>query len=122
MSPGTELALDRTFLAHERTLMAWIRTSTSLISFGFSIYKFFQYLVETGVAARPGRLLGPREFAIGMISVGVVALGLAVIEHRRDYRLLEATYGKRHQSLASKLALIVLVMGFVFLIAVLLRK
>ncbi len=44
--PGsTELALDRTYLAHDRTLMAWVRTATSLISFGFTIYKFFQYMI-----------------------------------------------------------------------------
>ena len=39
-----ELALKRTLLAHQRTLMAWIRTSASMISFGFTIYKFFEYL------------------------------------------------------------------------------
>jgi putative membrane protein len=37
------LAVDRTWLAHERTLMAWVRTATSMISFGFTIYKFFQF-------------------------------------------------------------------------------
>jgi uncharacterized membrane protein YidH (DUF202 family) len=26
-------------LAYERTLMAWVRTAASMISFGFSIYK-----------------------------------------------------------------------------------
>ena len=41
---ATKLAVERTRLAYERTLMAWVRTSTSLISFGFTIYKFFQYL------------------------------------------------------------------------------
>ena len=46
MATNEELALRRTFLAHERTLMAWIRTSVSLISFGFTIYKFFQYLAQ----------------------------------------------------------------------------
>ena len=40
---GTRLAVDRTALAHERTLMAWIRTAASLISFGFTIYKFFDF-------------------------------------------------------------------------------
>ena len=35
--------------------MAWIRTSLSMISFGFTIYKFFQYLRESGeVVARGG--------------------------------------------------------------------
>jgi len=32
---ATKLALDRTRVAHERTLMAWTGTATSLISFGF---------------------------------------------------------------------------------------
>jgi uncharacterized membrane protein YidH (DUF202 family) len=31
--------------------MAWIRTSLSMIGFGFSIHKFFQYLPEE-IAAR----------------------------------------------------------------------
>jgi putative membrane protein len=31
------LVLDRTWLAHERTLKAWVRTATSMIGFGFTI-------------------------------------------------------------------------------------
>jgi putative membrane protein len=34
------LALDRTRMAAERTLMAWVRTALSMIGFGFTIYKF----------------------------------------------------------------------------------
>lgn len=40
----TELAIKRSAIASERTLMAWLRTAISMIGFGFSIYKFFQYL------------------------------------------------------------------------------
>ena len=36
------LAFERTRNSYENTMMSWIRTSTSLITFGFSIYKFFQ--------------------------------------------------------------------------------
>jgi hypothetical protein len=32
------LALDRTRMASERTLMAWVRTALSMISFGFTIW------------------------------------------------------------------------------------
>ena len=42
----TDLAVQRTVIAAERTLMAWIRTAISMIGFGFSIYKFFQYQAE----------------------------------------------------------------------------
>jgi len=35
-----------------RTMMAWIRTATSLITFGFSVYKFFQIELKSA-AGRP---------------------------------------------------------------------
>ena len=37
---STELARERSREAADRTIMAWIRTSLSLISFGFGIGKF----------------------------------------------------------------------------------
>jgi Domain of unknown function (DUF202) len=46
LDSGTRLAMDRTRLAYERTMMAWIRTAASLISFGFTIYKFFQLEIK----------------------------------------------------------------------------
>ena len=53
LDTGTKLALDRTWLAHERTMLAWVRTAASLISFGFTIYKFFQ--LELGKQATGSR-------------------------------------------------------------------
>ena len=44
--PRVKLAFKRTFLAYERTRIAWVRTALALISFGFVIAKFFQYLRE----------------------------------------------------------------------------
>src|SRR5215510_7314039 len=82
----TSLALDRTRLAHERTLMAWVRTAVSLISFGFTIYKFFQYLRESELIIPPHRLLSPREFALVMIGLGLGTLVLASFEYRQQMR------------------------------------
>ena len=115
---GTRLALDRTFLAHERTLMGWIRTSGSLISFGFTIYKFFHYLANLEGAPRQ-RVLGPREFGLGMIGFGIAVLALAAIQHRRDIRRMELEYGRTYRSMAGKLAAVVSVLGAGLLIAVL---
>jgi putative membrane protein len=117
---GTNLAIDRTFLAHERTLMAWIRTSASLMSFGFTIYKFFQYLVEAE-KFKPHTRLGPRGFALGMISVGIFALVVATIQHERDVKRMNLQYGRTQRSLAGKLGMLLSLCGAILLIAVLLR-
>jgi len=55
--------------------MSWIRTATSLITFGFSIYKFFQ--IEAPASAQQNRLIGPREFALALVCIGLVSLLLA---------------------------------------------
>src|SRR5262245_41571621 len=88
-SPQTELAYERTRLAYERTMMAWIRTAASLISFGFSIDKFFDYLSSSATAPPARRLFGPHEFAVSMIVVGLLSLVLATVEQRRGLRTLE---------------------------------
>src|SRR5262245_41876263 len=90
---ATKLAVDRTRLAHDRTLMAWVRTATSLISFGFTIYKFFQYLREKEPGFSGDGVLGPRGFALMMIGIGLTALAVATIEHRRSMHALRNEYG-----------------------------
>lgn len=89
----TKLAVERTRLAHERTLMAWVRTALSLISFGFTIYKFFQYLRENQQGVADHSLTGPRGFALLLIGIGLTALILAIVEHRRSMRALRVEYG-----------------------------
>ena len=119
---ATALAVDRTRLAYERTLMAWVRTCTSLISFGFTIYKFFQYLRESQSAAPESRLFGAREFALLMIGVGVAALVLATVDHRRNMQALRKSYGPVQYSLAMVLATFMSVVGLVALVAVLFHQ
>ena len=72
-----QLAIERTRIAHERTLMAWIRTSMSMVSFGFTINELFGYL---GQAAGRGAT-GPRTFGLGLIVLGAVALIAASYQH-----------------------------------------
>lgn len=112
--PRTTLALQRTRLAHERALMAWVRTAASLISFGFTIYKFFQYLRESQPGAAHGRF-GPRGFALVMIGLGVSSLTLATIQHRQDLEALELEYGELPRSTAGAVAAVVSMLGIVAL-------
>jgi putative membrane protein len=117
---ATRLALDRTRLAHERTLMAWVRTATSLISFGFTIYKFFDYLGEERGAAAP-RMFGPRGFAVLMIGTGLVALLLATLDHRRYMQGLRAEAGPLPYSLATVVGALIACLGLFGLASILFR-
>jgi putative membrane protein len=115
----TKLALDRTRLAYERTLMAWVRTAVSLISFGFTIYKFFEF--ERGGRAQSDEGIGPRTFALLMIGIGVTALVLAALEHRRSLHALVLEGSAPSSSLALSIALMVGLLGVVGFASVLLR-
>jgi putative membrane protein len=118
---STELALDRTMLAHDRTLMAWVRTAASLISFGFTIYKFFQYLREQQGLEPDDRGLGPRRFAMLMISIGLLSLLLATLQQFRLRKKLRRIYPEAGFSLATIMAAFISLFGILALIAVILR-
>jgi putative membrane protein len=87
LSDSTALAIERTRLAAERTMMAWVRTETSLITFGFSVYKFFDSERPSASTAAPYRLIGPREFAIPLITMGLGSLLFATIQQRQNIYL-----------------------------------
>lgn len=101
--------------------MAWVRTATSLISFGFSVYKFFQ-IAEKGDA--PGRLIGPREFAVIMIAIGIVSLLIGTVQHIASMRSMRHHYqgAEMPRSLAVFVGGLVSVLGILALITVLLRR
>jgi putative membrane protein len=117
---ATRLAVDRTRLAYERTHMAWTRTATSLISFGFTIYKFFQYLRDDRPVAEAA-LLGPRGFAVLMILIGLTALAFATVEHRVSMNALRGEYGSVPYSSAAVVAGLIAILGVFGLFSVLLR-
>jgi putative membrane protein len=120
---GTILAVDRTRLAYDRTLMSWTRTATSLITFGFSIYKFFQIEAER-MASDKARVIGPREFALMMIAIGLSSLLLATVQHRRDLHLLRAQFpdARIPRSTATLMAALISVLGTIAFIAAAFRQ
>jgi putative membrane protein len=91
----TDLALKRTALASDRTLLAWLRTSLSLITFGFTIYKFFQFLVESGAARAGWQASGPRHFAVALVTLATVMLAWQGAVHYRLLRRLSRIRGRK---------------------------
>jgi putative membrane protein len=116
---ATELALARTRAAYERTMMSWIRTATSLITFGFSIYKFFQLENPSRLQAR---LIGPRQFALVLVCLGLLSLVLAIVEHRHNVTGLEMQSSIEHRSLAMLLAILISILGILALIVMIFRQ
>jgi putative membrane protein len=119
---ATELALDRTDLAHERTLMAWVRTAVSLITFGFSIYKFFQFLREQQPGESVRRIFGPREFGLIMITIGVISLLFATMQNWQLRKRLKERYHDLPYSLATVIAALISLLGILALLSVIFRQ
>ncbi len=108
------LALDRTRLAAERTLMAWVRTSLSMIAFGFTIYKFLEVMREQS------KVLGlhpqaPRNLGVALIGIGTFALIVACIEYWTFVRRLSAVRVYKPWSLALVVGGLIALLGLLML-------
>lgn len=119
----TGLALQRTIIAAERTLMAWIRTALSMIGFGFTIYKFFQYLPEEIAAGNIPRPHAPRNLAMALIALGTLALVAAAWQHWNILKGIGVPPHKRGiQSISFVVAFFVVLIGVVTFYGVLMRS
>jgi putative membrane protein len=113
--PRSRLALDRTRLSYDRTMLSWVRTAIALISFDFSIQQFFRIARAGAPGGKP--LIGPDEFGIVMILLGLLALLLATLQHRADIAALKtqypttAGYQELPRSQAARLAGLIALLG-----------
>jgi putative membrane protein len=78
----------RTRLAVERTMMAYMRTAVSLIGFGFAIVQFF-HNIHTLPGQNAARFPdAPWYLGLALISCGIMATVIAVIQYRWTVRYL----------------------------------
>ncbi len=78
------LAIARTAFSSERSLLAWMRTSVSLYTFGFSVAQFIHYLEQK----QPGTQYsaGPHRLGLALIGLGIVILVPAALSRVRRLR------------------------------------
>lgn len=105
-------------MAAERTLMAWIRTSLAMISFGFTIGKLGDALDSTKFELMFGRAADIKDVASYMVVIGTLALILAATQYRTDLAHIahvERAGWLRLPSLAFIVAILLSLLGiFVF--------
>ncbi|BAQ60640.1 hypothetical protein GM3708_1046 [Geminocystis sp. NIES-3708] len=119
----TELAKYRSRAAADRTLMAWIRTSLSLIGFGFGIPTITTAIEKIDTASH----LNPIRFSVivGLcfISVGMFGLALGLKEHRKVLKQIESDrYTYENSQSAEIVAVALLVIGLLSFIGVLIKS
>jgi putative membrane protein len=115
-------SLDNTRMAHERTLLAWVRTSTSLITFGFTLYKLFQTLDETGVRPAAHHFLSSRRLGMSMILIAIIGLGLAIYQYWSEMSKLRKIKPDLAFSIAWVTAIPIFLLGLFFFLAAAFRQ
>lgn len=96
----TALAFQRNRLAADRTLMAIMRTSLSMIGFGFTLYTFTTNFIKREGAAGLLPQQAPTRFALTLIILGTLLLTLGIANH---YRYMMAVRAQRQSFIADGL-------------------
>lgn len=84
----TDMGTMRTIMAADRTLMAWIRTSLSMLSFGFTIYKFLEGAAQQNMLPRSGT---PQDVGLFLAGVGTLSMILGVFSYWATLKDLRRT-------------------------------
>lgn len=116
----TTMAVDRTVMAADRSLMAWVRTALSLISFGFTIYKFLDYsrvqLIATGKDL--GGISSPKIVGLYMIGMGILSLAFGILENINTIKGLRERYSVRRKRYALWMAAMVTLFGLIIFLGI----
>ncbi len=104
------LAIDRTRLAAERSLMAWVRTALSMIAFGFTIYKFLQAIQQQSPVpvVRPQ---APRNLGLLLVGIGIFSVGVACAQYWKYVRKLSPDQPYNPLDLAFMVAILIGLLG-----------
>ena len=118
----TDWSALNTRFGSERTLMAAVRTSLSLIGFGFTIYKFFESVRENIGAGSVIRVNGPRRLGGTLVSLGIFVLVAAAFQHWHFLKELQHESDQKFPwSIALTTAVMLAFTGIVLLVTILVR-
>jgi putative membrane protein len=118
-SEANELAKERNRAAANRTLLAWIRTSLSLITFGFGIDRIVNVISPN----RHGSLGLTAAVGLSFMALGIYAIVDASVRYRREIEMLNVPrymYEERRSS-GIVVAIILAVIGALGFVGILVQ-
>ncbi len=109
-----KLAIERTVMAADRTMLAGVRTSVSLIAFGFTLFNVLKYLQEHSPVKfmRPHT---PRNIGGFMLLAGTIPLLVMIVQYMRILKRM----GKTESAVSNpnfQMAIAILLLGTVLLL------
>ncbi|MEI7664867.1 MAG: DUF202 domain-containing protein [Synechococcaceae cyanobacterium ELA263] len=121
MNLTDQLAKERNRAAAERTLMAWIRTCLSLISFGFGLDKIIAAINADRLNNHGHAEWSVRMVAVGFVLTGILAMLAATLQHRQMLRRLrrEDFVYREEPSIALATAISIALIGILALVLLL---
>ena len=93
-SRQASLAFERTLIGLDQLLMSSIRTSLSMLTFGFAMFLFFhQVSGDVGVNLR----VPARNFGLSLVAFGIGLLASGLIVHRGRYHAIRSQMEDLHR-------------------------
>ena len=114
------LPVMNTLMAADRTLMSWTRTSLSLLSFGFTIFKILQ-----GFQDAEGKFVVrsdvPRDAGLFLTAMGTFAMVMGTLEYWQTLKVLhqQRIFGRPRAPLI--MAMIMSVSGVLLFVSILVK-
>jgi putative membrane protein len=107
-------------MAADRTLMAWVRTSLSMYSFGFTIYKVLEGLESSG-GILPRGLDTPQSAGMFLTAMGTLAMVGGTIEYWESLEQVHRVHDFRLVRPALIMAALMSVLGVFLFISIVTR-
>ncbi|MBV6624356.1 MAG: DUF202 domain-containing protein [Rivularia sp. (in: Bacteria)] len=116
----------REHLANERTFLAWLRTSISLIGFGLAIARFSLFLnqLETTTARQTAKnysIFNSENLGLCLVVIGIIVIALAAWRYNRVFRQIERADYRPSRLLIWFLSTIVMLLGILSIPLLLMR-
>lgn len=115
-----KLRLERHRIALEKLQLAWMKITLAFSALGFTSYRFFHSRMEAGKEALFEPFNG-RSLGIFLVSLGILGLLQATIQHVRNYNALRIQNGKLRYSVALIQSVILLLLFTVVLVIIILK-